>query len=170
MLSLDDPRWTEMKGGYRVPFDPRLFIRNIENGIDTKASWGSLWDELHHQGDVDEASFAAIPQLVMLLGIQDQALWDTFALTSIIELARGNNGNPDVPEWLAAEYFESIRMLAEIGASAIQKITDAETVRAILSVIAISKGLRNCGRFIIQYSEEELAEIEKSIWSRRLTT
>ncbi|MGO8934266.1 MAG: hypothetical protein ACLPLZ_07655 [Terracidiphilus sp.] len=35
-----------------------------------------------------------------------------------------------------------------------------EDVRAILSVVAIEKGLRTQGRFLVNYSEAELLDIE----------
>jgi len=30
MLALDDPRWTMMTGGYRLPFDPRPLLSRLE--------------------------------------------------------------------------------------------------------------------------------------------
>jgi hypothetical protein len=37
---------------------------------------------------------------------------------------------------------------------------DSETIRAILSVIAIAKGLRTHGKFLVGYSEDEMSAFE----------
>jgi hypothetical protein len=66
MLDFDDSRWKGLKGGYRIPYDPRPVLRNLEEGKDLSDAWSELWDELHHQGDVDVASYAAVPHLVRI--------------------------------------------------------------------------------------------------------
>jgi hypothetical protein len=86
--------------------------------------------------------------------------WNTYAIVAIIELARGKRNNPEVPNWLEDDYVRAIRELAEIGAAEIWRTEEPEAVRAILSVIAIAKGLRTHGRFLVEYSEDELLDIE----------
>jgi hypothetical protein len=54
----------------------------------------------------------------------------------------------------------TIQELAEMGAKAIVRADEWETVRAILSIIAIAKGLRTHGKFLVEYSEAELLEME----------
>ena len=115
MLSLDDSRWTAMCAGYRVPFDPRPLFSKLESGEDAAAVWHELWGELHHQGDVGEASYAAVPHLVRIHRQRKFSAWDTYALVAIIELSRAQDSNPDVPEWLAESYFRAIVELGEIG-------------------------------------------------------
>lgn len=66
MLSFADKRWSDLKGGYRMKFDPRPFLSSIETDEDTDAAWHELWEELHHQGDVGDASYAAVPHLVRI--------------------------------------------------------------------------------------------------------
>jgi len=81
-------------------------------------------------------------------------------MAAIIELASTERGNPEVPDWLQEEYFRSIQELAEMGAKEILRADDSEAIRAILSVIAIAKGLRTHGKFLVEYSEDELLEME----------
>jgi len=100
MLSLDDERWSSLNGGYRVPFDPRPLLRNLEAGNDVQAVWDELWQGLHHQGDVGEASYAAVPHLVRIHRQRGVVDWNTYAIVATIELARGIGTNPDVPAWL----------------------------------------------------------------------
>lgn len=98
MLSLTDKRWTKLVGGYRTVFDPRPSLHNLESNVHVKEAWHEVWEELHHQGDVGEASYAAVPHLVRIHGERKLDDWNTYALVAVIELARGKDKNPEVPE------------------------------------------------------------------------
>lgn len=163
MISLEDARWSNMTGGYKMPFDPRPLLKRLETDRDTTEVWHELWGELHHQGDVGEASFAAVPFLVKSYRERGVLDWNTYAIVAVIELARQEGKNPDVPRWIVDDYFLAIRELAEIGTTEISQAESAEDVRAILSVIAIEKGLRMHGKFLVNYSEDELTDIESKI-------
>jgi hypothetical protein len=166
MISLDDARWSNMTGGYKIPFDPRPLLRRLKTDSDNGDVWHELWDELHHQGDVGEASFAAVPFLVRSYRERGVIDWNAYAIVAIIELARKQGSNPDVPEWIADDYFQAIRELAQVGASEALQAKSAEDVRAMLSVIAIAKGLRTHGKFLTTFSEPELMGVESEIWER----
>lgn len=160
MLSFDDARWDHLTGGYKMPFDPRPALQKLERQQDTAAAWEELWDELHHQGDVADASYAAVPELVRMRRNGGVADWNLYAMVAIIELARTQPQNPAVPDWLREDYFGSIDELARMGTKDILAATEADTKRAILAVIAIARGLRTHGMFLVGYSDEELMEIE----------
>jgi hypothetical protein len=70
-------------------------------------------------------------------------------MVAMIELARTESRNPEVPEWLRDDYFRSIQDLAQMGTKDILSADESETKRAILSVIAIAKGLRTHGKFLV---------------------
>ena len=161
MLSLDDKRWASLKGGYRVVFDPRPLFGALKSKESTANAWEELWQNLHHQGDVGEASYAAIPHLVEIYRNSSKVDWNIYGIAAIIDLARTQGKNPKVPDFLQVAYFHSLQQLAQIGAKQIQQANDPDTVRAILSVIALSRGARIHARFLINYSEDELLEIEK---------
>jgi hypothetical protein len=160
MLSFDDERWNHLKGGYKTPFDPRPSLRKLESQQGTATAWEELWEDLHHQGDVGDASYASIPELVRIHRMGGAADWNLYGIVAIIELARTESQNPEVPEWLRKDYFSSIQELAQMGAKDILSADESETKRAILGVIAIAGGLRTHGRFLVEYSEEELLEME----------
>jgi hypothetical protein len=163
MLSLDDNRWNNLAGGYRMKCDPRPLLADLESEQNRESAWHELWEELHHQGDVGEASYASVPHLVRIhrkSGIVDR---NTYAIVAIIELARGKGNNPEVPKWLEEDYLRAIRDLAEIGGGEIWRTEEPEAIRAILSVIAIAKGLRTHGRFLVEYSEDELLDFESRV-------
>jgi hypothetical protein len=160
MLASDDPRWSTLKGGYKMPLDPRPLVKPLEEEADTQEAWEALWDELHHQGDVGDASYAAVPLIVEAHRKRGASDLNPYAIVAIIDLARTRDANPKVPAWLSDEYFRAIDELAKIGTLELSTATDADAVRAILSVIALSKGLRLQAKFLIMYTEDELREIE----------
>jgi hypothetical protein len=162
LLSLDDQRWTEMKGGYRVPFDPRPLLHQLESDTDIQRCWEEIWQELYHQGDVGEASYAAVPHLVRIYKNRGKIDWNTYALVSTIELARNVGNNPNIPAWLRKGYEDAIDRLAMTGLGEIAQAKDIETIRGILAITAIWKGLRTYARFIIDFSEDELNELENN--------
>jgi hypothetical protein len=139
MLSLDDKRWQNLEGGYRTRFDPRPLLSKLESTKDTEAAWHELWEDLHHQGDVGEASYAAVPHLVRIYRKREVMDWDTYAIVAVIELARGHGKNPEVPKWLKEGYIQAIRELAETGAVEVLRAKDPEDIRAILSILAIGR-------------------------------
>jgi len=163
MISLEDARWSKVTGGYKMPFDPRAQLRRLQTEQDTARVWSELWEELHHQGDVGDASFAAVPFLVRIYQERGVIDWNTYAIVAIIELARTAGKNPDVPEWIAEDYFQAIRDLAEIGTKEVMRTEAAEDVCSILSVIAIERGLRTHGKFLVNYSEAEMIDIESRV-------
>lgn len=163
MLSLSDPRWETMTAGYKVPFDPRPLLQKLETGQNSAKTWEELWTELYHQVDLGDASFAAIPHLVRICGKRKTIDWNTYAIVTIIEVACGKGVNPDVPKWLKEDYFRAIQKLAQKGTKEILRTDNADEIRAILSVIAIAKGLRIIGRILVNYSEEELLELESRL-------
>ena len=146
-----------------MPLDPRPLLKRLETDDDTTGVWQELWDELHHQGDVGEASYAAVPFIIENYRKRRLLQWNTYAIVAVIELARKVGKNPDVPQWIAGDYFKAIGSLAEIGMTEVSNAETPEDVRAILSVIAISKGLRMHGKFLVTYSEDELTDIESKI-------
>ncbi len=117
MLPLDDPRWPTLKGGYKRPVDLRPLLAGLEDGNDADAAWRDLWNEIHHQGDVGEASFVAIPHLVRIHKARGVIDANTYAMVTTIELARGRDRNPDVPDWAKEGYSSA---LAELQGSSSQ--------------------------------------------------
>jgi hypothetical protein len=160
MLSFDDERWNNLMGGYKTPFDPRPSLQKLESQQDTAAAWEELWEELHHQGDVGGASYAAVPELVRIHHRGGAASWNLYAMVAIIELARTEPHNPELPDWLREDYLRSIQEPAQMGAKDILTADEQEAKRAILSVIAIARGLRMHGKFLVAYSGDELSEME----------
>lgn len=105
MISLDDPKWEDLAGGYKVPYDPRPAIRALEAGNSVDDAWDELWNELHHQGDVGEASYAAVPHLVRIQKAKSSVDWNIYALISTMEIERLRTSNLPLPGGLSGEAF-----------------------------------------------------------------
>lgn len=115
----------------------------------------------NHQGDVGEASYAAVPHIVRIHRKRGQYDWNTYALVGVIELVRGKGKNPEVPRWFKEEYFGAIQELAELGSVEVLRAKNPEDVRAILCILAIAKNAPTHARFLLEYSDEELMGLEQ---------
>ena len=162
MIGLDDHRWSRLKGGYRLPYDPRPLLAKREAGEENEAVWHELWSELHHQEDVGDASYACVPHVVRIYRQRGITDWNSYAIVATIELARGKRENPKLPAWLEKDYFEAIRDLAEIGVKELPKRQDHCVLRGILGIVALQKGARTYARFLLKYSQEELLDLESA--------
>ena len=131
MLNIDEIPWGQLNGGYRVPYDPHSALAKLDKN--SVGFWDELWQELYHQGDVGEASYATVPFLVRIYRQRAIPDWNAYAIVATIELARDNPANPRVPEWLLEPYQESIAELAQLGLLELPGATDSLLVRAALS-------------------------------------
>jgi hypothetical protein len=154
---MDDERWQNLEGGYRVPYDPRPALARLQSG--DGSAWEELWTELHHQGDVGVASYASVPQLVHIHRDRDVPEWQTYALIGTIETCRRQRKNPSLPEWLTAEYQAAWDAIVPLACRDLPRATDETTVRAIIGAVAIAKGLRPLGDLILNFTGDELLEM-----------
>jgi len=159
MIELDDPRWEGLTGGYRIPFDPRPALRALEADGSRKDLWEELWNELHHQGDIGEASYAAV---VVLVGIETRRRrlgWNLFAFAATIEVERHRKGNPPVPAWLELDYRSAWNDLAGLALEDLRTVKDADRVRTALPVVALARGQTKLGAFLAFLDDSELDEL-----------
>jgi hypothetical protein len=160
MLPLGDPRWSELHGGYKQPYDPSVALNRLASGEDT---WDELWENLHHQGDVGESSYATVPHLVRIASDSDSRDWQVYALLSTIEIERHRKSNPPIPDWLAAGYSAAWNRLLQLAIEDIQHVDDGLSVRSILGAIALAKNQLKLGALLSDVDDSEIDEIlEKS--------
>lgn len=157
MLRLDDPIWKTLKGGYRVPYDASPVLKQMAVGENIESCWSELWNELHHQGDVGEASYAAVPQLAEIFTVRSRD-WNLFALVAVIEIERHDHGNPPIPEWITADYAAGLDRIMRMAAADLPSCTKGPELEAALSLIAAAKG--DLGRAqLVSSSDDEIEEI-----------
>ena len=160
-MDLDDPRWTGLEGGYRIPFDPRPLLGRLSEPGDRAAIWSELWTGLYHQGDVGSASYASVPHLVESECARSQPDWNAYALVASIDLARDGYGKNDPPpDWLKAEYEAAIGRLGRHATTVLPASADPLVVRSALAVVALWKGHRHAARLLAEFDDQELAELE----------
>ena len=153
LLSLDDPLWPTLEGGYRMPFDASLPLKALQAGED---AWQELWEELHHQGDVGAASYAAIPQLVDICTEPAQRGDDFYALIALVEIERHRRDNPPLPEWLEDSYRAAWTQLPQIAARDLRGNLSASMQNAIFAVMALARGNIKLGAMLIHMDSSEV--------------
>jgi hypothetical protein len=127
----------------------------MQDGIDV---WDELWNELHHQGDVGVASYAAVPQLVRIAGGAAHRDWNFYGLIATIEVERHRKGNPAIPSWLKADYDSALATASAFALADMGLKTDSATTQAILSVLALAKGELKLGAMLSGLDASELDE------------
>lgn len=168
MLPLNDPRWSTLAGGYNTPYDPSHALRRLEAGEDV---WDELWEELHHQGDVGEASYATVPHLVRIAKSLPRRDWNLYGLVSTIEVERHRKSNPMLPRWLVRDYKEAMAGVLELALTDLRSETDRATILSILGAIALSKGYVTLGAMISHSDDSEIVEVldRYDAWSELYT-
>jgi len=163
MLSLTDPMWQQLEGGYCMPYDASKALAQMERG---ESVWEELWNELHHQGDVGVASYAAVPHLVRISEAQGDRDWNLYALVATIEIDR-HRKNPVLPEWLEAAYGAAWDSLVNLALADLAGKPDELTLRSALSVVAIGRGDLRLGALLNHAETDEIAEYleEHMAWS-----
>jgi hypothetical protein len=141
LLALDDPRWANYSDGYRrVNGEAISLIRELQTvGVSGKF-WRRVWDELHHQGDVGEASYAVVPYLVDYQSRQRRIDEQIFHFCVVVDLQRPENGNPPIPPELEFSYARALRALPVIGAELLKRGDSEEAVMGVAAANAPGDG------------------------------
>ncbi len=119
MLSLDDPRWSELSHAYGPASDIPALLGQLEGSPGPKGDvsdepWFTLWSSLCHQDDVYTASYAALPHIVKI-GLDTAGPIDSsfFLLPTSIEVARAAGRGPKIPRDLASAYTDGLSLLMD---------------------------------------------------------
>lgn len=155
MLALDDSKWGELLGGYRTPYDARPALARLARG---EGAWEELWENLHHQGDLGEASYAAVPHLVRIMQAAQSRDWNFYAIVSIIEIERHRNTNPRLPGWLAGGYLAAWTEIGTLAVRDLPAASDPMIVQQILAAVALAKGQLKLGMIIFDIDEPQVEE------------
>jgi len=138
-------------------YDPRPALLHIENG--DPAAWEELWEDLHHQGDVDLASYAAVPHIVRIQQASGYTDYNPYGLIGVIELCRGVGKNPPLPEWLAQGYWDAWMQVSSLGCRDLGRTDNETTVITILGALALAKKQRVVGKILLDFTQDELTEM-----------
>ena len=160
MLNLDSPVWSELRHAYGTASDIPPLIRQLQ-GLPTSAGndepWFTLWSALAHQGDVYDASFAAVPHVVAALAQDPLSADETyFQFPAWVEICRAKSGI-EVPESLASSYFEALSRLPSLVAAASVRFWDAGFLACALSAIAAAKGQPEIAEAVLELTTADAA-------------
>jgi hypothetical protein len=133
----------------------------LELGGDAEQVWKELWQELYHQGDVGEASYAAVPHLVRIHEARGIPEENTYSLVATIEDARQQGTSPPLPANLQYAYHAALRRLLEIGLREFSIAREPLLVSSIIAVLAATKGQLALARIAARFDESERIGILK---------
>ena len=159
MLTLDDPIWMQLRGGPHGLYNAVPALRRIQDSEDVDSAWSELCDGLHHQGGVDDASYAAPTFLVDLRKSGCTLGRNLYALLCVIEVERTRHANPPIPQWLQHDYSRAWESMVPLAVEDLIKATDQLAIRNILAVIAIAKGDLKVGCMLGTITEDEMDEV-----------
>jgi hypothetical protein len=168
MLSFEDSRWTTLKGGYHILYDPRPALMRLEAEEFVVVAWEELWNELHHQGDVDDASYAVVPHLVRIYEAKSNIDWNFYAIVSIIEIERHRKKNAPLPDWLAEDYFQAWNEVVKLALRDLPKVQADVDVKTILGALAVAKKQLKLSALIFNFDDAEISEFleDHLAWSQ----
>jgi hypothetical protein len=160
MLSLESPRWKELKHAYGVASDTPTLLRQLGTLPDASGQsepWFTLWSSLAHQGDVFSASFAAVPHVIHALSGNPLAASATyFHFPAWVEICRQRLGMA-VPEELQGPYFNALSQLPALAAAASARPWDSEMLSCVLAAVAVAKGDSHVAEAVLELSPESAA-------------
>jgi hypothetical protein len=159
LMPLDDSRWANYHGGYnRVPYDVVPLIHRLNSEGTSESFWEIVWNELHHQGDVGEASYALVPYLVDYQSRQRQIDAQLFHFCVVVDLAQPENGNPPIPSEIELSYALAIRNLPIIGVELLWLGCAEEALMGVVAAAALAAGHRVLARAYVELGRADALE------------
>ena len=118
MLSLTDPKWSELQSTYGSGTRVAELLSRAERGVPFDRWYDELFQELCHQYTVSKAAYAAVPHLVTLAQNDKEARKHLLLLAGSCYAFSQVPGAPSMPagfeeEWHAAAR-DAIPLLAEV--------------------------------------------------------
>ena len=161
MLALESNRWSELHHAYGAASDIPALLSQLSTLPESKGEaepWFSLWSALAHQGDVFDASFAAVPHVVSAAEANPlQADYVYFQFPAWVEICRKKQ-ELDVPGELSVAYFDALAKLPSLVAAASAREWDADFLQCALSAIAAAKGQPLVAEAVQELSPEVAGE------------
>jgi hypothetical protein len=167
MIKLSDPRWQTLSHAYGSAADIPDLLRQLGGtrcpkiGHDSEP-WSTLWSSLCHQGDVYDASYAALPHIVEIACNAKEAIdFSFFQLPAAIEIARNSGRGPPVPIDLSDAYGEAVSRLTDCVALHRHEIWDEPTLLSAASALAAAKGLHRVAEAIMNLDDDLITRLIK---------
>ena len=156
----DNIIWAKLNGGYKIPYDASIPLNELRLTDDPKLIkeiFVQLWENLHHQGDVGDASYYSVPQLVDICIAKKSFDSNFVGLCVLIENCRLSESNPQLPKELEKNYFGSLKKFEQYLLTNLENISDETTFQLTLALFATINGHRKLGK-AIQLLDEGVVE------------
>jgi hypothetical protein len=117
---------------------------------------------LYHQGDVGEASYAAVPMLARIARTSSRTDGMLYGLINAIEAGRMTTApskNPPLPDWLSSDYELAIRAMMAFALEDLPCVEEPAVVNQLLATIAFAKQSIGAGIVLTEMDDAQLAEI-----------
>jgi hypothetical protein len=169
VLALESDRWSKLHHAYGFASDVPALLSQLSTLPSAKGEaepWFSLWSALAHQGDVFDASFAAVPHVVRAAAtnpLRADAVY--FQFPAWVEICRKKQG-VEVPGDLAAAYFAALAHLPSLVAAASAREWDADFLQCALSAIAAAKGQTLVAEAVQELSPDIASEFMEWFYER----
>ena len=165
MIELDDPRWQKLSHAYGSAGDIPKLLRQLAHVTGPKAEpgsepWFTLWSSLCHQGDIYDASYAALPHIVEIAcNARERIDFSFFQLPAAIEIARSNGNGPDIPADMADAYRNAVSQLVECVALHRHEDWDESTLLSAVSALAVAKGHHRVAEAVMNLDDDLIRKL-----------
>ena len=165
MIELGDPRWPKLSHAYGSAADIPKLLRQLASATGPQPGngsepWFTLWSSLCHQGDVYNASYAALPHIVEIAcNAQGPIDFSFFQLPAAIEIARNSGKGPPVPIDLAKAYGDAVARLTECVALHRHEDWDEPTLLSAASALAVAKGHHRVAEAIMNLDDDLITRL-----------
>ncbi len=165
MIELGDPCWEKLSHAYGSAADVPELLRQLAGATGPKIRydsepWFTLWSSLCHQGDVYDASYAALPHIVEIAcNAKGPIDFSFFQLPAAIEIARHSGKGPPVPTDLADAYSDAVSRLTECVALHRHEDWDQPTLLSAASALAAAKGHHRVAEAIMNLDDDLITRL-----------
>ena len=169
MLSLESPRWAELRHAYGSAENiPELLsaLQTQPSSSGDEEPWFTLWSALAHQGDVFDASFAAVPHVVDALA-RDPLKADSsyFQFPAWVEICRVKS-DVEIPGDLRAAYLSALASLPKLVAAAAAREWDENLLRCALAALSVAKGQSDIAEASLELTPEVARQFMEWLYER----
>ena len=168
MLDLDSPRWGELMHAHESGSGLPDLLRRVqaELSADTQpdddvparaleSAWFELASAICPMGEVNPASFAAVPHIVALAARFDiEVRAQLLQLVARVEAGRHRPDAPPVPDDLEPAYRASLSRIPHLVAARVGDEWDPTTAQALAGILLVAKGHPHLGMAVIELAEE----------------
>lgn len=156
-LPLDSDRWVELRGG-KGRYDPAPILKELLAGyLAPEGFWSIAWDELHHRGEVGNASYLAIPWIWHAyqsreLAPDEELLW----FAGVVERCRRGGDNETLLSAFAGGYHAALHEIAALAAAGELPLRGFGYTKALCHLLAVLGGQDALAELLDQIEEDQL--------------